>query len=242
MHDAGGESRQATVDALPRIIHYFKERGYQFTTIADLLGKKKDDLMPPVPRGSGYYLLQLNYFLAMSAYLGSHILTSVFIVFIILSLVPDTFYGRYGQQTASLGKEIRPEAILESRRNGAPLVSIIVPAYNEEVNAVSSLENLLKTDYPNFEIIFVDDGSKDGTSNKVKNAFEGNPKVRVFTKPNGGKASALNYGIQQSDADFVICIDADTKLLSGCRFQTHDAFWRQYNIIMEKKLAQWPEM
>ncbi|MFX8608813.1 glycosyltransferase, partial [Acinetobacter baumannii] len=42
-----------------------------------------------------------------------------------------------------------------------PLVSIIVPAYNEEVNAVSSLNNLLRCDYPNFNIIFVDDGSKD---------------------------------------------------------------------------------
>ena len=41
----------------------------------------------------------------------------------------------------------------------------------------------------------------------------GNPKVKVFTKPNGGKASALNFGIQQSSAEFVICIDADTKLL-----------------------------
>jgi len=96
----------------------------------------------------------------------------------------------------------------------APKVSIIVPAYNEEVNAVSSLGNLLKTDYPNFEIIFVDDGSRDSTYDKVKHAFEGNLKVRVFTKVNGGKASALNYGIQQSDADIVICIDADTKLLS----------------------------
>ena len=86
LHDAGGDSRAATVEALPRIIHYFKERGYTFTTIADLLSKKKEDLMPPVPKGSGYYLLQLNYFLAMSAYLGSHLLTSVFIVFIILSL------------------------------------------------------------------------------------------------------------------------------------------------------------
>ncbi len=96
----------------------------------------------------------------------------------------------------------------------APLVSIIVPAYNEEVNAVSSIENLLKTDYPRFEIIFVDDGSRDGTFDKVSNAFEGYPNVRVFTKANGGKASALNFGIQQSAADFVICIDADTKLLS----------------------------
>jgi cellulose synthase/poly-beta-1,6-N-acetylglucosamine synthase-like glycosyltransferase len=40
-----------------------------------------------------------------------------------------------------------------------------------------------------------------------------NPKVKVYSKPNGGKASALNYGISRSDAEFVICIDADTKLL-----------------------------
>ena len=97
LHDAGGDSRGATVDALPRIIHYFKERGYTFTTIADLLGKKKEDLMPPVPKGSGYYLLQLNYFLAMSAYLGSHLLTSVFIVFIILSLCRILSHGCYCQ-------------------------------------------------------------------------------------------------------------------------------------------------
>jgi cellulose synthase/poly-beta-1,6-N-acetylglucosamine synthase-like glycosyltransferase len=95
----------------------------------------------------------------------------------------------------------------------APLVSVIVPAYNEEVNAVSSLENLLQTDYPNFEIIFVDDGSKDNTYYKVSNAFKNNDKVKVLSKPNGGKASALNYGIANSTANYVVCIDADTKLL-----------------------------
>src|SRR3981081_3046191 len=94
-----------------------------------------------------------------------------------------------------------------------PLVSIIVPAYNEEVNIVSSLANLLRTDYPNFEIIFVDDGSKDDTFRKVNDAYSQHPKIKVFGKPNGGKASALNFGIQHSDAAYVVCIDADTKLL-----------------------------
>jgi poly-beta-1,6 N-acetyl-D-glucosamine synthase len=96
----------------------------------------------------------------------------------------------------------------------APLVSVIVPAYNEEVNAVGSVQSLLKCDYPNFEIIFVNDGSTDQTYEKVSQAFDGDPKVKVFTKPNGGKASALNYGIGMSQAEFVICIDADTKLRS----------------------------
>ena len=93
-----------------------------------------------------------------------------------------------------------------------PLVSIIVPAYNEEVNAVSSLQNLLKTSYPNFEIIFVDDGSKDDTYENVRYVFAGHPKVKLFTKMNGGKASALNFGIAHSNAGYVVCIDADTKL------------------------------
>jgi len=94
----------------------------------------------------------------------------------------------------------------------APRVSIIVPAYNEEVNAVGSVQSLLLGDYPNFEVIFVDDGSNDNTFDRVSAAFAGNPKVRVLSKPNGGKASALNFGIAQSTADYVICIDADTKL------------------------------
>jgi peptidoglycan-N-acetylglucosamine deacetylase len=214
LHDAGGDSRAATVEALPRIIHYFKERGYTFTTIADLLGKKKDDLMPPVPRGSGYYLLQLNYFLAMSAYLGSHLLTSVFIVFIILSLLRILFMAVIASKQHSWEKKFGLKPFWKPDGTGAPLVSIIVPAYNEEVNAVSSIKNLLNADYPRIEIIFVDDGSKDGTYEKVKRAFAGNSRVRVLTKPNGGKASALNYGIEESGAEFVICIDADTKLLS----------------------------
>nr|WP_233454773.1 glycosyltransferase [Hymenobacter negativus] len=93
-----------------------------------------------------------------------------------------------------------------------PRLSIIVPAYNEEVNAVRSLESLLRLDYPDFEVVFVDDGSKDATHALVAAAFADNPQVRVLTKPNGGKASALNYGIARAASDFVVCIDADTQL------------------------------
>jgi cellulose synthase/poly-beta-1,6-N-acetylglucosamine synthase-like glycosyltransferase/spore germination protein YaaH/peptidoglycan/xylan/chitin deacetylase (PgdA/CDA1 family) len=213
LHDAGGETREATVEALPRIIHYFKERGYTFTTIADLLGKKKDDLMPPVPHGSGYYLLQLNYLVAVVAYLGSHLLASIFILFIILSLLRILLMAVFASKQHYWEKKfaLRPFWLPDGR--GAPLVSIIIPAYNEVVNAVSSVQNLLKTDYPNFEIIFVDDGSKDNTYREVVQAFKDHPRVRVFSKPNGGKASALNHGMLQSSADFLVCIDADTKLL-----------------------------
>jgi poly-beta-1,6 N-acetyl-D-glucosamine synthase len=209
LHDAGGDSRKATVEALPRVIDYFQKRGYTFTTIADLLGKKKEDLMPPVPKGSGYYLLEANYIFLEITYWTGHILFSLFLAFIFLSI------------SRILAMAVL--ALVEKRREKMqglvfpvlrqyPLVSVIVPAYNEEVNAVSSLQNLLQTDYPNFEIIFVDDGSKDDTYEKVAGVFARHPKVKLFTKANGGKASALNFGIEQSEADYVVCIDADTKL------------------------------
>ena len=213
LHDAGGDSRAATVEALPQIIHYFKERGYTFTTVADLLGKTKDDLMPPVPKGSGYYLIQLNYYLAEFGYLGGHFLFALFVVFIILSLARILTLAVMATREYIREKRLSLQSFWTSNGTNAPLVSIIVPAYNEEVNAVSSLNNLLKADYPNFEIIFVDDGSKDETYKRVHEAFADHPKVKVFRKQNGGKASALNFGIQQSAAEFVVCIDADTKLL-----------------------------
>lgn len=214
LHDAGGDGRQATVDALPKIIHYFKSRGYSFTTVADILHKKRDDLMPEVPRGSGYYLIQLNYFLAEFGYWGGYILFSLFIVFIVLSIARILFLAFFATRRQALERKILfPLLPMASGKSGVPFVSIIVPAYNEELNAVTSLHNLLKTDYPNFEIIFIDDGSKDSTFKKVSEAFQNNPTVKIYTKPNGGKASALNYGILQSKADYVICIDADTKLL-----------------------------
>jgi len=77
---------------------------------------------------------------------------------------------------------------------------------------VRSLESLLRLDYPDFEVVFVDDGSKDATHALVAAAFAGHPQVRVLTKPNGGKASALNYGIARADSEFMVCIDADTQL------------------------------
>jgi peptidoglycan-N-acetylglucosamine deacetylase len=208
LHDAGGD-RRPTVEALPRIIEALQKQGYTFTTVADLLGKKKEDLMPPVPPGSGYNLLQFNSFLAELGYYTGQLFYALFVIFLVLGSI--RLIMMLGLSILQRKKE-KANALLPFV--GTPLVSIIVPAYNEEVNAVSSLENLLKCDYPNFNIVFVDDGSKDQTFEKVSTAFANHPKVQVFSKPNGGKASALNYGIAQTNAEYVVCIDADTKLLT----------------------------
>jgi cellulose synthase/poly-beta-1,6-N-acetylglucosamine synthase-like glycosyltransferase/spore germination protein YaaH/peptidoglycan/xylan/chitin deacetylase (PgdA/CDA1 family) len=206
LHDAGGD-RSQTVLATGMLIRYFRAKGYEFTTVADLLGKKPDDVMPPVPHGNGYYLLQINYGLAELGYLSGYIFYALFLVFMLLSAIRLITLG----VLAILQKKIEQRFIPILPAN-YPLVSIIVPAYNEEVNVIDSLHNLLRCDYSNFKIIFVDDGSKDATWQKVTEAFSNHPTIKLFTKKNGGKASALNLGIEKTEADYVVCIDADTKL------------------------------
>lgn len=94
--------------------------------------------------------------------------------------------------------------------NDLPSVSVIIPAYNEEKSIASTLKSVLKTDYPKekFEIIFVDDGSKDKTL-EVAKSFE-KQGIKVFTKNNGGKGSALNYGIKKAKGEIIFTMDADT--------------------------------
>lgn len=95
-----------------------------------------------------------------------------------------------------------------------PFVSIIVPAYNEADVIESSLSSLLELRYPYYEIVAVDDGSTDGTFEKMKE-FEGNHygvNVTVYRKENSGKADTLNYGIRRSRAPIVVCMDSDSRL------------------------------
>jgi cellulose synthase/poly-beta-1,6-N-acetylglucosamine synthase-like glycosyltransferase len=209
LHDAGGDTREETVKALPAIIHYFKTHGYQFTTIADVLDKTKADLMPPIKDdhsgifGPMYDVVIHGYFYI------NWILIYVFLSAIFLAIGRIVLIGILAVRQNSENKKT-----VKLRGDNIPLpsVSIIVPAYNEEVNAVATIQSLLKTEYPVFEIIFVDDGSTDKTFEVVSAAYENNPLVKILTKPNGGKASALNFGITHANSDFVVCIDADTQL------------------------------
>ncbi len=95
-----------------------------------------------------------------------------------------------------------------------PLVSILVPSYNEELVLENCIISLLNQDYSNTEIIIVDDGSKDKTKQIGKMiARLHHGKVRLYSKVNGGKASALNFGISKAKGDIVVSMDADSMFL-----------------------------
>lgn len=91
------------------------------------------------------------------------------------------------------------------------LVSVIVPAYNEEKALGKTIESLLRLSYSNKEIIIVDDGSTDRTL-EVARSYAQKDVVMVVTKSNGGKWDALNTGIKAAKGEFIVCIDADTIL------------------------------
>jgi poly-beta-1,6 N-acetyl-D-glucosamine synthase len=98
-----------------------------------------------------------------------------------------------------------------------PLVSILVPCYNEGAVVQGSIRSLLELDYPRYEILVIDDGSKDDTYAKAR-VFEGvhgNAEVRVIRKRNAGKAIALNTGISAARGEFVLCMDGDSALHPG---------------------------
>lgn len=104
---------------------------------------------------------------------------------------------------------------LERSRPGAPWlrevtepVSVLVPAYNEEAGIESTVRSLLASDYPQLQIIVIDDGSTDRTAELAEGV--GDPRVLVVRQPNAGKAAALNTGLAHTSHDVVIMVDADT--------------------------------
>jgi poly-beta-1,6 N-acetyl-D-glucosamine synthase len=96
---------------------------------------------------------------------------------------------------------------------GNDFVSIIVPSYNEELTLKNCIDSLVNQTYDKYEIIIVDDGSKDRTLDVAKSLLH-YKKVVVLAKSNGGKASALNFGIKHSRGNIVVCVDADSIFLN----------------------------
>ncbi len=92
-----------------------------------------------------------------------------------------------------------------------PTVAVIVPCWNEEKTVHGTIASLLALEYPHdkLSVIVVDDGSTDTTWQEIS-TYEGNPRVHIFRKENGGKHTAVNFGIDHTDADLIGCLDADS--------------------------------
>ena len=133
-----------------------------------------------------------------------------FAIFLV-SLVVFAVRNAFALGGAYLHKRRERYDLNSDPREEKPLVTMIVPAYNEEKAIGKTIEALLKLSYINKEIIIVNDGSTDATL-KVAKKYANNNLVRIVSKQNAGKWSALNEGVKVAKGEFVVCIDADTLL------------------------------
>lgn len=204
LHDAGGD-RSQTVAALPQIIRQLKAKGYQFVTTGTLLSKTIDQIMPPVP-AEQRRILAVDQAVFLAARWAQILLASGFLLALFLG----------GARVLM----IMPLAIIHNRKQAKatfdtgyqPKVSVLIAAYNEEKTIVPTIESVLKSNFNVQEIVVIDDGSKDGTLGALRTAYPQHPLVKILTKENGGKATALNFGLEKVTGELLFCIDADTQL------------------------------
>jgi cellulose synthase/poly-beta-1,6-N-acetylglucosamine synthase-like glycosyltransferase len=209
MHDGGG-NRDRTLLALPLIIDGARARGFQFVPVYQLMGKTKAEVMPPLPANQ-FWSARLNWIgfwlfsatitgIALIFFLGDILMTGRLVSVGILAIYDRLRSHVYGT----------PEQIAAYH----PRVAVLIPAYNEEKVIERTIQGALDCDYPNMCVIVIDDGSKDRTLEIARRTFAAEAaagKVLILTKPNGGKAEALNYGLEHiGDAELFVGIDADT--------------------------------
>jgi cellulose synthase/poly-beta-1,6-N-acetylglucosamine synthase-like glycosyltransferase len=105
---------------------------------------------------------------------------------------------------------IRNRFIININKKAAPLVSILIPARNEELHIEKCIKNIVKSTYTNYEIIVISDGSTDNTFEIVERLAQLNPKIKVIKKQPQGKNAALNEGLIWAEGDIIVLVDADT--------------------------------
>jgi peptidoglycan-N-acetylglucosamine deacetylase len=204
LHDAGGD-RSRTVQALPTLIDDLKARGYKLVTIDQLAGMTREDAMPKTSRSSFSLFLDRIGF-GFFRYVND-ILQALFTTAIVLGLARLLFLA-----VLALWQRIREpsrEPPLLDPATG-PLISVLIPCFNEEKVIVQSVTRILASDWKNLEVIVLDDGSKDTTAAVVRKAFANEPRVELMSFENGGKARALNRGLTRTRGEIIVALDADT--------------------------------
>ena len=198
LHDGGG-NRESTVKALPSIIEGVTIRGYAIKNLNDVL--KSSNTANQSAQNNEFkeqqfsiVAFKLAYNVLATIVIFAAVVGAIKYILLMLLFVKSQFKKKNKFNTETF----------------APKVSIIVPCYNEQKVICATIDSLLLSNYPDFEVVMVDDGSKDDSYKIVLETFQNNPRVSVYTKENGGKSSALNFGISVSKYEYVICVDADT--------------------------------
>jgi len=209
LHDGGGE-RSATVAALPVLIDALRAHGYTIVPVSALMGKTTGEVMPKI--SFPQYLRALPDSIAFSslAVIGEFIMLAFYLGDILMS-ARLVLVGIF----AVIERMRLPHAAATPGFN--PRVAVLIPAFNEEKVIVRTVRSVLNSDYHNLSIIVIDDGSSDHTFELARQAYAAEiaaGRVQVLSKPNEGKAAALNYALDRMTEEFYVGIDADTVIAS----------------------------
>jgi len=203
LHDGGGERAQ-TVAALPLIIDQLREKGYEFASVSELIGKERSAVMVPLSfrerlaahaDGVIFMLFQwLRYTIATIFILGIVLVSGRALIVGILAII----------------EKLRPDKARLS--DPPPSVTVLIPAHNEEPVIVQTVTSVLLSDLEDIHVVVVDDGSSDRTLELLQTHFGNNACVRIIHQVNRGKAAALNNALSHAQTDIVVTIDADTEI------------------------------
>ena len=204
LHDGGGD-RAATVAALPVLIEALRAKGYEIVPVSELVGKTRAEVMPPLTphqrwqaRADSLTFFVYSFFHSMVVvvFFVGDVLMSARLIIIGVFAVIDRFRTRKN----FAGPDY------------APRVAVLIPAYNEEKVIVRTIRSVMMSSYKNIRMIVIDDGSTDDTFDAAREAYPAEiaaGRLTVLSKPNGGKADALNYALERIDEEIYVGIDAD---------------------------------
>ncbi len=204
LHDGGG-NRAPTLAALPVLIQALRDKGYEIVPVSELLGKTRAQVMPSLTARQRwqaradsiafFFFAFFNHFVIYVFFVGD-VLMSARLIIIGLFATIDRFRKRQNFATADY----------------LPGVAVLIPAYNEETVIVRTIRSVMMSTYKNLRVIVIDDGSTDRTLEVATRAYPGDiesGRLVILTKPNGGKAEALNFALDHLDEEIYVGIDAD---------------------------------
>ncbi len=203
LHDSGGD-RSRTVAALPQLIDQLRAHGYQLVTVSDLAGIAPGQAMPPTQRDIVELTLDR---IGFGFVHGVDVcIYTLLVTAIALGLARLAFLS-----TLALWHRFTsgPSPPMMDPTTG-PLVSVLIPCFNEEKVIASSTARILQSDWTNLEVLVLDDGSSDNTALEVERAFGSDPRVRLMCFANSGKAHTLNKGLAAAKGEIIVALDADT--------------------------------
>jgi cellulose synthase/poly-beta-1,6-N-acetylglucosamine synthase-like glycosyltransferase/spore germination protein YaaH/peptidoglycan/xylan/chitin deacetylase (PgdA/CDA1 family) len=201
LHDGGGD-RAATVAALPAIIDGLRAQGFSLVPVSQLLGQPRAAMMPPLSP-SERWAARVDLLVFDLYHWARLAVASIFLAGIALVTARALGIG-----LLALVEKLRrrhPPPLAEP-----PLVSILVPAHDEEGAIAETVRAALASDYAPLELIVVDDGSTDATAERALAAAGGDARLKLLRQPNRGKAAALNRALAEAQGTVVVTIDADT--------------------------------